>query len=910
MSPKKIILIFLFQFVAVFAFAQNLTLSGLTLNYKSNPIGIDTNAIRFGWKITSDVKQTIQKTYEIRVGQNENDLIHNKNLTWNSGKIESDQSVHVVYRGPQLMSRQRYYWQVKISDRNKNSSAWSAVQFFETGMLNGSNWSASWIESEKVTDGKVGAAPIFGKQFELTKSVKSARLYITSHGLYEASINGKRVGDQYFTPGWTSYQKRLQYQTYDVTALLNTGKNETFVTVGDGWYRGNLEFKSKRNIYGKEVGLLYQLEVTYTDGSVIKFNSDGTWKVSFEGPIRKSDIYNGETFDAQLIRTAVNLKSSAWKAVKVLDLNKDNLVAPIGPAVTKHENIKAVKIFKTPKGETVVDFGQNLVGWVKLNLKGTKGDTITVNHAEVLDQQGNFYTDNLRAAKQENKYILSGAKEDILEPHFTFQGFRYVKISGYKLPLTESNLSAIAIYSDMKPTGNFSSSNALVNQLQSNIQWGQKGNFLDVPTDCPQRDERLGWTGDAQVFFNTAAFNMDVSAFFSKWLADLSVDQHENGNVPVVIPDVRSKANAGSAGWGDVATIIPYNYYQAYGDKDLLSRQYNSMKAWVGYVKSISKDNLWNSGPHYGDWLFYTMADDRDGKAALTDKFLIAQIFYAASTQNVIDAAKILGKNDDVKQYESLLKDIKAAFMREYVTVSGRLVSSSQTAYVLALNFDMLPEDLRLQAAARLAENVASYKNHLTTGFLGTPYLCHVLTRFGYNDVAYKLLLQETYPSWLYPVKKGATTIWERWDGIKPDGSFQATSMNSFNHYAYGAIGDWMYKTVAGINSDANQPGYKKINIAPQPGGNFTNASAKFESLYGLIESSWKIEGDQFILDIEIPTNTTANIILPFSANAKITESGKEVEKLVYLKKRNQDSKNKVFEVGSGKYHFEYTFTK
>jgi len=910
MRTKKSLLFFLFQFAVIFTFAQSLSLSGLTLNYQSNPIGIDTAGIRFGWKIKTDLRQTMQKSYEIRLAHSQNDLLNNKNLIWNTGKVNSDQSAHVVYNGPKLKDRQRYFWQVKITDEKKNSSAWSEVQFFETGMLNNTNWTADWIESAMATDGKVGPAPIFARQFEVKKNIKSARLYITSHGLYEATINGKRVGDQYFTPGWTSYHKRLQYQTYDVTSLLKSGNNETFVTVGDGWYRGNLEFKGKRNTYGKEVGLLYQLEVTHADGSVTTINSDGSWKVSFDGPVKKSDIYNGETFNALLVKTATNLKSSSWKTVKVADYSKDNLVAPVGPAVSKHENISPVKIFKTPKGEMVADFGQNMVGWVKLKLHGNKGDTVTINHAEVLDQQGNFYTDNLRAAKQENKYILTGGKEDILEPHFTFQGFRYVKISGYKTPLDKDDLTGIAIYSDMKPTGEFTSSNPLINQLQSNIQWGQKGNFLDVPTDCPQRDERLGWTGDAQVFFNTAAFNMDVSGFFSKWLLDLSVDQHDNGNVPVVIPDCRAKANAGSAGWGDVATIIPYNYYQAYGDKDLLARQFNSMKAWVGYIKSISKENLWNSGPHYGDWLFYTMADDRDGKAALTDKFLIAQIFYAASTQNVIDAARALGKNDEVSIYEARLKDIKNAFMQEYVTPSGRLVSSSQTAYVLALNFDMLPEDLRSQAAARLAENVASYKNHLTTGFLGTPYLCHVLTRFGYTDVAYKLLLQETYPSWLYPVKKGATTIWERWDGIKPDGSFQATSMNSFNHYAYGAIGDWMYKTVAGINSDPKSPGYKKIIIAPQPGGDFKHAAAKFESLYGEISSAWKTDGDKFTLDVSIPANSTATVMLPASENAAIMEGGKDADGLTDLKKIKSPSKNKSFELGSGKYHFEYTLNK
>ncbi|RYE13777.1 MAG: alpha-L-rhamnosidase, partial [Sphingobacteriaceae bacterium] len=381
-------------------------------------------------------------------------------------------------------------------------------------------------------------------------------------------------------------------------------------------------------------------------------------------------------------------------------------------------------------------------------------------------------------------YILKGSGEEVFEPHFTFQGFRYIKVEGYPGELSLDDFKAVAVYSDMKTTGKFSTSNALLNQLQHNIQWGQRGNFVDVPTDCPQRDERLGWTGDAQVFFNTAAYNMNVAGFFTKWLQDLKADQHENGNVPVVIPDVREKKNAGSAGWGDVSTIIPWNFYVAYGDKQLLAGQYNSMKAWVEYIRSISKNNLWNSGPHYGDWLFYTMADDRDGKAAITDKFFIAQAFYACSTQNLINAARVLGNDADVKTYTALLENIKKAFLTEYVTPSGRLVSNSQTAYVLALNFDLLPESLREQAAKRLVDNIESYGNHLTTGFLGTPYLCHVLTRFGYNNIAYKLLLQDTYPSWLYPVKMGATTIWERWDGIKPDGSFEAISMNSFNHYA------------------------------------------------------------------------------------------------------------------------------
>jgi len=462
----------------------------------------------------------------------------------------------------------------------------------------------------------------------------------------------------------------------------------------------------------------------------------------------------------------------------------------------------------------------------------------------------------------------------------------------------------------MKPTGSLVTSNPMINQLQHNIQWGQKGNFVDVPTDCPQRDERLGWTGDAEVFFNTAAYNMNVASFFTKWLQDLKADQHQDGDVPVVIPDVRSPKNAGSAGWGDVATIIPWNFYEAYADKKLLAGQYASMKAWVDYIKSISKNNLWNSGHHYGDWLFYTMADDRDGKAAITDKYLIAQAFYAYSTQNLINAAKVLERQNDVIYYTALLNDIKKAFMNEYVTPSGRLVSGSQTAYVLALKFDLLPEKLRQQAADRLVDNIKSYGNHITTGFLGTPHICHVLSRYGYTDVAYKLLLQDTYPSWLYPVKMGATTIWERWDGIKPDGTFEAASMNSFNHYSYGAIGDWMYRCMAGINNDPEDPGYKKIVIAPQPGGGFKNVAAELETQYGKVRSAWKTDGGKMTLDVIIPANTTARIILPNSASSAITVNDLDLNKADGLKDFVKNGNNTEIAAGSGTYHFEYTYNK
>lgn len=553
-----------------------------------------------------------------------------------------------------------------------------------------------------------------------------------------------------------------------------------------------------------------------------------------------------------------------WQPALVNDtLLFDHLVLSVAPPVKAQEHIKPVKLITTPKGEKVIDFGQNLVGWVNFQVKGHAGDSIIISHAEVLDKDGNFYTENLRRAKEQLIYTLKGGVEEHYHPHFSFQGFRYIKIDGARDLINLSNIEAVVLHSDMPQTGTFETSNVLINQLQHNIQWGQKGNFVDVPTDCPQRDERLGWTGDAQAFFTTAAYNRDVAGFFMKWLKDVKADQFKSGAIPHVVPYMFKGEQGGSAGWADVATIIPWNFYQIYGDEQILKDQYASMAKWVQFMTDNSAGGLWNKGFHFGDWLFYIPNDDRDGRAAITDKYLIAQCFYAHSVQLMINAASVLHKTADKTRYEQLLRKVKDAFLNEYVTPSGRLVSSSQTAYVLALNFDMLPENLRAQAAKRLVDNIRSYDNHLTTGFLGTPYLCHVLSRYGYLDVAYQLLLQETYPSWLYPVKMGATTIWERWDGIRPDGSFQNKEMNSFNHYAYGAIGDWMYKNIAGIQPDEAVPGYKQFVIAPKPGGGMTSAKADFESIYGKISSSWRIENNIMRLTVEVPPNTKAKLIFP-----------------------------------------------
>lgn len=870
-----------------------------------NPIGLDVLLPRFTWQLQSDQRNVLQTAYEIRVGKEAAALAKGKSVDWTSGKVTSDQSALVPYESRMpLEANQKYYWQVRVWDNQGNASAWSAPASWQMGLLRPSDWKANWIGVGYQEDTLMRASPLFRKAFTTKKKIQSAMAYITAQGLYEAYINGKRVGDAYLTPGWTSYNNRLQYQAYDVTDLLTTGNNVIGAMLGSGWYRGFIGFGGQKNFYGKDLALLVQVEIRYSDGSKETVVTDGSWKCT-TGSILDSEIYNGETIDARQEKSGwstVGYKEAGWSAAKAMGKDYSKLIATYNEPIRKHETFHPIKIMKTPKGEQVIDFGQNLVGWVQMKVRGKAGDHIRIYHAEVLDKMGNFYTENLRPAKQQNVYILKGGMEESFEPHFTFQGFRYIKVEGFPGEIQPENFTAVALYSDMKPTGTFECSNPLINQLQHNIQWGQRGNFLDVPTDCPQRDERLGWTGDAQAFSRTATFNFDVHNFFVKWLKDVAADQNPDGGVPFVIPNVLGKNSASSAGWADVATIIPWNMYRAYGDQRILENQYNSMKAWVGFMEQNSTDYLWNKGFHFGDWLFYRPFDDNDGRSAVTDKYFIAQCFFAHSIQLVLNTAEVLEKSEDVAKYTALLKNVKEAFRKEYVTPTGRLVSSSQTAYVLALNFDMLPENMRQQAADRLVENIKSYNNHLTTGFLGTPYLCHVLSRFGHTDLAYTLLMQETYPSWLYPVKMGATTIWERWDGIKPDSTFQTPGMNSFNHYAYGAIGDWMYRTVAGIREEA--PGYKKISIQPQLGGGLTQAAASLQTYYGTVTSGWKTQEGEWSLQVEIPANTTATVAIPAASAEAISENGKAIATGNGITMVGAENGTVLLTLGSGKYAF------
>ncbi|MHC4478001.1 MAG: family 78 glycoside hydrolase catalytic domain, partial [Planctomycetota bacterium] len=817
-----------------------------------------------------------------------------------------------VCRGPALLSRQRIWWQVRIWDEQDRPSDWSDPAFWEMGLLKSSDWKADWIEPNLDEDPNASnPCPMLRREFRLKGKINSARMYVTCLGLYQMQFNGQVMADQLFTPGWTAYLHRLQYQTYDVTELLKPGVNCVGVVLGDGWYRGRLVWKNRRNLYGDKLALLAQIEVVYQDGSRELITTDPTWKAS-TGPILMSDIYDGELYDARLEKdnwSKPGFEDSDWSGVTVANHSKDILVAPAGPPVRSIEELRPIKILNTPAGETVVDMGQNMVGWLRLKVQGPAGTHVKLRHAEVLDAQGNFYVENLRTAKQTVEYILKGKGQEVYEPHFTFQGFRYVAVEGWPGELSLDDLTGVVIHSDYTPTGSFECSNPMINQLQHNIQWGQKGNFLDVPTDCPQRDERLGWTGDAQVFARTACFNADVAAFFTKWLADLAADQQPGGAVPHVIPNVLSlgkdEGQSASAGWADAAVVVPWTIYLCYADTRILEQQYPSMKAWVDYMAGRAGSTcFWNKDHTFGDWLaFSTNRSDYPG--ATTSKDLIRQAYFARSTDLLRRTAKILGKTSDASRYAELLKKVKSVFREEFVTPNGRIASNTQTGYSLALAFDLLDDSSKESAARRLAEDVRRFK-HITTGFLGASPICHMLSDHGYLDEAYMLLNRKDYPSWLYPITKGATTIWERWDGVKPDGSFQDKGMNSFNHYAYGAIGDWLYRVVAGLEIDEQNPGYKHIIIEPQPGGGLTYAKARLDSMYGPIESGWSLDGPTVTVNIEIPPNTTATAKLPSANLADVTEGGRPLADADGIIDTSQDADTAVLRLGSGRYSFQY----
>jgi alpha-L-rhamnosidase len=746
---------------------------------------------------------------------------------------------------------------------------------------------ATWIASPVVGGARTQSPPPYlRKTFLIEQPVKSARLAITALGLYEWEINGARVGDEIFAPGWTEYKKRVQYQVYDVTGNLHPGENVLGAILGDGWYCGYLGWWSRQQ-YGDRPRLLVQLEIALQDGSTFTIVSDGSWRTT-SGPILESDFLMGESYDARHELgnwSQPQYDDSRWQSVIVAPPELMPEISPrIGPPVRRLGEIKPVKetIKKTWDNQfRLFDMGQNFSGRVKISVRAKAGTNLKLRFAEILNPDGGLYTENLRGAKCTDNYTCKGGETETWEPRFTFHGFRHVEVTG----LAEKDsleVTGIVLHSDTPTTGTFRCSNDLLNQLQHNIIWGQKSNFLEVPTDCPQRDERLGWTGDAQVFVRTAAFNMDVRGFFHKWVQDIRDAQTPRGGVPCVIPSVwHESTDAGEDGgpaWADAAIICPWTIYLCYADRKILEDHYDSMKKFIDFMTNHRCKDFIREHPDlpvwhgFGDWLALDGGGKIDG---ITPHDLIGTAFLTYDADIMAKTAGILGKHDDAKKYRSLHGEIVAAFRRRYVTPDGLVASSTQTAYALALHFGLIEESARVGAAHELARHVKQKDYHLATGFVGTPYILDVLEENGHLDAAYKLLEQETFPSWIFPIKNGATTIWERWDGWTPEKGPQDKGMNSYNHYAYGAVGAWMYRTVAGLDLDPAKPGYEKVIFRPRPGGTITWAEASLETGRGRVSIRWELKGTELHLELTVPNGSSATLSLPEGYTAHVsTELG------------------------------------
>jgi len=829
-----------------------LEIKQLLVERQKEPLGIDIRNPAFSWYLESDMQGVMQQAYQIQV-------VNLDSIFWDSGVVTSEECISIKYEGKALEELSAYC--VYITVWSSTGEMVSCETVFETAFFDANKFTARWIETGQ--PGDANPCQVFRKDFRIHGKITRARLYVSACGVYDVMLNGLKAGDAFLAPGWTDYNNRILYQIYDVTKMLKS-ENTLDITAAPGWFSGDYGGEGRTKNYGERPAVFGELRVWREGNHVDVITTDGSWACG-TGPVLYSEIYHGETID--------NRKEIFCPhAVKVVDIGNAQLSAQQSPQVKIMQTLKAKSLIITPKGETVIDFGQNISGFVELRLIGQEGQVITVQHGEVLDKEGNFYRDNLRTAKASDTFICKEGYQTF-RPRFTFHGFRYIKIDGLGTEVPLSDIQACALHTEINDTAQFQCSNPLVNQLWSNIKWSMFDNFVDIPTDCPQRDERLGWTGDATAFIGTAAHIGNVYLFFKKWLKDLAGQQSDEYGVPHMIPNIMGP-HGGAAMWSDSATIIPWTLFNFYGDKSILEDQFDSMKQWVEFMRrQETPDHLRKSGHQYGDWLALDKEELLKRPMGATDPYFIASAFYAYSTDILSKAAAAIGRDDDARRYRDLHQKIRQGFQREYITSTGRLVCETQTALILALSFDLVPAKFRDQVRDRLVSNIKAHNGHLTTGFIGTPFAANALSLSGAHAVAGEILLNEEYPGWLNEVKLGATTIWERWNSMLPDGSIDQSGMNSFNHYAFGSIGAWMVEQLAGINYA--KPGYKEILIKPQFIAGITEVSAKRLTPYGEITCSWKCINGEITIDVTIPVNTKARLYLPEIDGYEIIGSGK-----------------------------------
>ena len=893
----------------------------LRCEYLTDPAGIDETTPRLSWQVDSERRGALQTAYRIRVASSPARLRSNSIDLWDSTRIESAQTGHVIYGGQPLTSRQHCYWQVEIWDE-QGFCFRSATAYWSMGLLAKSDWRARWIAADPeivrrdssaiaATLTEPGTPALFRREFTLPGPPRRATLYASARGLFELRIGGARVGNDIFAPEWTDYDKRIHYRTYDVTAHVTSGRNAIGAILGDGWWSGYVGWQETRCRYGSlENSLLVQLEIALDNGDLLTLSSDASWRCE-NSPIIASDFMMGETYDARREHTGwdrANFSDTSWLAAHEVTTPDSPLVAQRSEPVRITETITPSLANEIKPGVFIYDLAQNITGWARLRLKDIPAGThLVVRYGERLCPDGTLYVENLRRAKATEVYIARGGGLETFEPHFTFHGFQYIELTGFPGQPPAGTITGCVVHSATPPTGHFECSHQGINRLWLNGLWSQRDNFLSVPTDCPQRDERLGWMGDAQVFLRTATYNMDVAAFFTKWMIDVEDAQTSDGVFPDTAPRLREGENfvglgnlGGAAGWADAGVVVPYTIWRVYGDRRIIERHYSAMVKWLDWIERHNPNGLRLNqlGNNYGDWL--CIPSDTTFGTHSPMKNLLATAYWADDASKMVRIARELGHHADVQRFQKMFDHVRNAFQKEWLLPDGHVTPETQTGYLLALAFDLLSPPLRATAAQHLVENIRALDWHLSTGFIGISHLNPQLTLTGNADVAYRLLLQDDYPSWLYPVKHGATTIWERWNGWTEKEGFFVPQMNSFNHYSLGSVGEWLFRHVAGIELDPNIPGFSKFVLRPFIGTGLDFAKATYRTMHGEISSHWIHTGSKLIWHVRIPANTTAQVYIPCDPGTEVFSDGAKVI--------GQEDKFVVCEAHSGRYEFSSIF--
>ena len=927
----------------------------LRCHYLRNPLGIDAPRPHLGWTFEYDegARGLRQKAYRVLVAGSIRNLDADRGDLWDSGRVNSDEQIHIVYAGAPLESLQQCFWKVRVwptlsgvdGDHNDTASPWSATAQWSTGLLDPADWKASWIEvpfelTPEMPPNLIPAS-VFRREFSLEDPVSRAVLSVSALGIYEVNLNGKRVGTHALAPEWTDYHQRVQYQTYDVTDLVRSGSNTVCATVAEGWYAGRIGFWKEQGQYGSfRPRFLAQLSIFRAGGARTVIATGEQWEGSITGPIRFAGILDGQIVDARLRapdgpENSPPYPGDGWQAVRTVpDLDGIARVSQPNEPIAVIEERPAVKLSTSPSGACIIDMGQNMVGWCRLRLRAQVGTIVNLRHAEVLDEKGEIYTEPLRCAfykgspgphhgiygwmggaRQMDTYICDGTGEETFEPRFTQHGFRYAEVTGAKNQPEFEDITGCVVSSSVNRAGWFECSDLAITRLMEAIRWTQIGNTQALPLDCPQRDERLGWLGDAQVFAQAACFNADMAAFYTKFLQDVRDAQWNNGRFPDFAPNpLGSKRAIGAPGWSDGGLIIPWVHYLNYGDLDLLATHYAAAKRNIESIAATNPDQLWlnDTGNNYGDHLNGDHIDQDHWKAsgAATPKDVLATAFYAHSTRLLAKMADVLGHADDARHYHDRADDIATAFRKAFVGEDGSVKGDTQGGYTLALHFDLLTEEERTLAVRHLLRRIEERGGYPDTGIQTTNRMMMELTQQGHVDTAYQILNNDRIPSWKYMIEHGATTIWERWDSWSESKGFQDPSMNSFNHYAMGAVAEWIYRTIGGINPDPENPGFRHFIIRPQPGGGITWAKTTHTCIRGTIKVEWKTEGDSFHLDVTVPPNSDATIHVPCGRDATVTESGLPIHEAKGVREWEREGETVTARVGSGRYRFQANYAR